>query len=195
MRVSAEVWVLSFRTLVKGLFGNVSWWADPLYVVFWLYFAATVFGGLSLWLLTTRSPWRVCLRTEPEWFALIVPVVAVSVLGSLDIWRYLAYALPALPAFWAWSVSGMARSQMNPALAGVSAATLVTQRPWQRMDLESYFRDWFPYYLVVEDPSTAGQELFPVWSYRLVIVVVSIAALVALGRVGASVHSPARRDA
>ena len=41
-----------------------------------------------------------------------------------------------------------------------------TWGPWQAMDLSSYFRDWFPYFLVIETPRTADEVLWPLWSYR-----------------------------
>jgi hypothetical protein len=52
------------------------------------------------------------------------------------------------------------------------------------MDLSSYFRDWFPYYAVIEHPAASGAELWPAWGRYLT---VAIASLVALALVRAAV--------
>jgi hypothetical protein len=168
--------VLSIGALVTALLSNVGWWSDPMYVAFWSYFAATLFGGLSLFLLITLRQWWPCLRDEPEWLAFIVPLVAVTVLGYTDMWRYSAFLVPALPVFWAWSVRRLNPGRDLLLFAVLTAATVATQRPWQRMDLSSYFRDWFPYY-VVERRVPFQVELWPTWSYYLIVAIASLAAL------------------
>jgi hypothetical protein len=176
--------VLSIGPLMSTLLSNVEWWSDPMYAVFWIYFAVTLFGGLSVFLLTTLRPWWTCLREEPEWLAFIVPLVAVTVVGYTDIWRYSAFLVPALPAFWAWGVARLREGRDLLFFAAVTAVTVATQRPWQHMDLSSYFRDWFPYYAVIEHPAASGAELWPVWGRYLT---VAIASLVALALVRAAV--------
>jgi hypothetical protein len=168
--------VLSMGPLVTALLSNFEWWSDPSYVAFWSYFAATLFGGLSLFLLTTLRQWWTRLREEPEWLAFIVPLVAVTVVGYTDMWRYSAFLVPAMPVFWAWSVARLKPGRELLLFAVVTAATVATQRPWQHMDLHSYFRDWFPYY-VVERRVPFHVELWPVWGYYFMVAIVAFVAL------------------
>lgn len=174
--------ILSIGTLITGLLGNVTWWSDPVYAMFWIYFALTLFGGVSLFLVTTAAPWTM-LRTEPEWLAVIVPVVAVTVVGYLDMWRYSAYLIPCVPALWAWGIARVAPSRRLLVMAGVTAVTVITQRPWQLMEVETYFRDWFPYYVVLGLEATGARDLWYDWTLRLAIVPVCLLALAALARI------------
>ncbi|HLG54994.1 MAG TPA: hypothetical protein VI485_06660 [Vicinamibacterales bacterium] len=169
--------VLSLGGLVTALMKNTEWWFDPAYAAFWLYFAATLFGGVSLLLLTTMTPLSRGLRREPEWLAMIVPIVAVTALGYIDTWRYGAFLLPVVPPLWAWSVSTVQPGRQRLLFIAVSAATIATQRPWQHMDLASYFRDWFPYYLVIENRGTALETLWPVWRAYIAVALVSLVVL------------------
>jgi hypothetical protein len=170
--------VLSVGALVTTLVSNVRWWSDPAYVALWGYFLATLFGGLSLVALTTPRPWTSWLRSEPEWLAFMAPLVATAALGTLDMWRYSAFLLPALPAFWARYMADVPRGRQAPLLVAVTAATVATERPWQHMDVESYFRDWFPYYIVVNDPAAAGGTLWPAWGYYAAVAIASLGVLV-----------------
>jgi hypothetical protein len=172
--------VLAVDTLITGLLGNLRWWSDPVYAALWVYFALTVFGGVSLFFVTTSAPWRM-LRREPEWLAIIVPVGAITVVGYLDMWRYLAYVLPAVPVLWAWGIAQLPARRRPPVMAAVTAITLLTQRPWQLMDVEAYFHDWFPYYVVLGF-ETSGRDLLYDWSLRLTILPLLILALVAIRR-------------
>jgi hypothetical protein len=157
---------LATGSLLSALRENLVWWRDPQYAAFWVYFAATLFGGVSLALLTSPRPWVRCVRREPEWLAIVLPIAAVTAVGYTDMWRYSAFVLPAVPALWVWTVSDLPPSRARWCFAAVTVATLATQRPWQAMDVPSYFRDWFPYFLVVEEPGTAAATLFPLWTWR-----------------------------
>ena len=169
--------VLSVGGLVASLMKNTEWWFDPVYVGFWVYFAATLFGGVSLLLLTTIWPLSRRLLREPEWLAMIVPLVVVTALGYVDTWRYGAFLLPTLPALWAWSVSTVPPGRQWLLFTAVTVTTIATQRPWQHMDLATYFRDWFPYYLVVESRSAALESLWPVWRAYIAVAIVSLVVL------------------
>lgn len=140
-------------------------------------FRRDVFGGLSVFLLTTLRPWSTCLREEPEWLAIVVPIVAVTVVGYTDMWRYSAFLVPALPAFWAWGVARLKKGVAPLFFTAVTAVTVATQRPWQHMDLNSYFRDWFPYYVVIDHPAASGVQLWPVWANYLAVAIASLVAL------------------
>jgi hypothetical protein len=177
--------ILTVTGLANALAQNLQWWADPLYALFWLYFALTVFGGLSIAIVFSSAAWKAALRREPEWLAIVIPMVAVTAVGYLDMWRYLVFALPALAPFWAWYASSLPERQRTASFLAVSAATLLTQRPWQRLDGDSYFRDWFPYYLVVEDRASALVELAPAWQWHAAACGAAVLAVVVLSRLSA----------
>lgn len=169
--------VLTVVPLVAALLKNIVYWADPLYVLFWVYFAVTLFGGVSVLLVIAHRSWWTSLRQEPEWLAFCVPLMLIAVVGYADMWRYSAFLLPAVPALWAWSVSRV-KPGLDPLLfTCVTLVTIATQRPWQRMDLDGYFRDWFPYYVVLEKGPEAGMSLWPVWTYYVGIAAVSLIVL------------------
>jgi hypothetical protein len=174
--------VLSATGVVAALLRNREWWLDPMYVAFSLYFFATLFGGVSLLLLSAVRPLASHLRKEPEWLAMIVPLVIVTALGYVDMWRYGAFLVAVLPPLWTWAVAGVPARRQWPLFAAVTLATIATQRPWQQMDLTSYFRDWFPYFLVVQDRSAAPQALWPSWGYYIAIAFASLLLVTVLRR-------------
>jgi len=53
-------------------------------------------------------------------------------------------------------------------IALVCAATVITQRPLQALDVAAYFRDWFPYYVHLErvPPEGMDPEIWPLWAWR-----------------------------
>lgn len=180
--------VLTVVPLVAALLKNTIYWADPLYVLFWIYFAVTLFGGISVLLVISCRSWWTSLRQEPEWLAFCLPLLLIAAVGYTDMWRYSAFVLPALPAFWAWSLAGVTPGRDRLLFTCVTLVTIATQRPWQRMDLEAYFRDWFPYYVVLERGPDAGVFLRPVWTYYVGIVVVSLIVLAMVRRVTLAVQ-------
>jgi hypothetical protein len=91
---------------------------------------------------------------------------------------YSAFLVPALPAFWARGVARWKEGRDVLFFAAVTAVTVATQRPWQHMDLNSYFRDWFPYYVVIQHPPASGAPLWPVWGTYLAVAIASLVALV-----------------
>lgn len=175
--------VLSLSGVIGALLTNVRWWSDPLFVIFSVYFVVTLFGGVSLFLLATRRPLAHRLRQEPEWLAIVVPILAAGALGPFDMWRYWAYMIPAIPVFWSWSLSAIEPRRRGWLFAAVVLATLATQRPWHRMDRDpSYFRDWFPYYLVINDPESKTASLWPVWGVYLSVAAASWLGVAAVAR-------------
>jgi len=152
---------------------NLQLWHDPMFAGLFVYFALTVFGGVSLFAAGAAPAVLRLWRREWEWVAYVALIGAASAAGDADIWRYLVYLLPAAVAaagaasreLSAWT----ARSRLAAALA--LAATLITQRPWQRIDLVAYFRDWFPYYLRTGGaPIDTPPSLWPLWEWRFLIV-------------------------
>jgi hypothetical protein len=184
--------VLSATGVVAALLRNREWWLDPMYVGFSLYFLATLFGGVSLLLMTAVRPLASHLREEPEWLAMIVPLVIVTALGYVDMWRYGAFLVAVVPPLWAWAVASVPARRQWLLLAGVTLATIATQRPWQQMDLTSYFRDWFPYFLVVQDRASAPQALWPSWRYYLLIAIASFLLVIVLRVRTATAPHPSR---
>ena len=65
----------------------------------------------------------------------------VTLFGSLDVWRYLAYALPAVAILYA---QGPGQYDWRIALPWTAAVTAMTQQPWAAVTDEQYFTDWFP---------------------------------------------------
>lgn len=169
--------VLSAVGVVAALWTNLAMWLDPAYVALWIYFLITLFGGISLLLITAARPIAARLREEPEWLAIIVPLLVVTALGYADMWRYSAFLVAALPPLWVWAVSGVEPRRRWVLFALVLLATLATQRPWQQMDLRTYFTDWFPYYRFIENRPGAPSVLWPVWPYYAAIAAVSLTVL------------------
>ena len=154
---------------VARLLRNLAYWREPAFALFFSYFLLTVFGGVSLFV-AARSPdvWRRC-REEREWVTFGLFVVGVAAMGDLDLWRYLAYLLPLFVMAFAVSAQVLELPLRRWALAViVCVATLLTQRPFQQMSTATYFRDWFPYYVL---DGQVQFELVPplwdVWLWRL----------------------------
>jgi hypothetical protein len=153
-----------------GLIANLELWRDPVFAALFLYFAVTVFGGVSLFVVARGGLAARHLIKEPEWAAFSALIVAAAAAGDADIWRYLAYLLPAAVVLFA--VCGLdlgAPRRFVVVAILVCVTTIVTQRPLQHMDLPSYFRDWFPYYIqrggVRSEPIL---QLWPLWGWRLI---------------------------
>ena len=149
---------LSLTAVIAALLRNTEWWVDPIYLLLSLYFVVTLFGGVSIFLLTAFRRLAAALRQEPEWLAIAVPPLLLGALGPSDMWRYAAFMIPAIPVFWAWAVLSIDRRRRWLLFLAVSVATVLTQRPAQRMNVDLYFRDWFPYFLIRE-----RVPLSPVW--------------------------------
>jgi hypothetical protein len=152
----------------SDLADNLELWRDPLFGAFFAYFLLTAFGGVSLVLAARPASWLAFVRREPEWLVYAGLVLAPAVVGSADIWRYLAYLLP-VAIVW---IAVVSRTWRRPLLVGaaVTAVTLVTQRPFQAMDVSLYFREWFPYYVKLRElPPDTLPDLWPVWGWRFLI--------------------------
>jgi hypothetical protein len=199
---ATAVW-FAWRRLLVARFGappdfnlleNLSDWQEPLFAIFFAYFLLTIFGGVSLFVCTQLKPVARHLRREPEWLAFLAVIVGATVVGSWDIWRYLAYLVPVVVVLFAVCAreTGVPRPHVALAVA-ICAATLLTQRPWQPMDLVVYFRDWFPYY-VLRRPSVLGGAsvaMWPLWTWRFVMTAVMFGVLALLPLIGERVESRA----
>jgi hypothetical protein len=157
---------------IPRLLENADLWADPVFVAFFAYFLVTVFGGATLFLVARLDlVWR-HIRREPEWAVYAAAILGPAILGSADIWRYLAYLLPAVVVLFATSARDAGVPRHRLALTALLvAATVLTQRPFAAMNVDTYFRDWFPYYVqLMRVPPEGGTPLlFPAWGWRFLI--------------------------
>jgi hypothetical protein len=166
--------VLSVSGVVAALWTNLAMWLDPAYAALWIYFFITLFGGISLLLLAAVRPIAASLRAEPEWLAIIVPIVIVTAVGYVDMWRYSAFLVAVLPPLWVWALGDVEPRRRWVLFVAVLLGTLATQRPWQHMDLRSYFSDWFPYYRFIENRPGAPSLLWPAWRYYAAVAATSL---------------------
>jgi len=156
------------------LISNLHLWQDPFFAALFVYFALTVFGGVSLFVMARCGvALRHCLR-EPEWAVYSALVLAAAAFGDADLWRYLAYLLPAAVVLFAVCAREGALPRRHMVTAAiVCVATILTQRPFQPVDLSAYFLDWFPYYIRKGESLpflTTVPSLWPVWGWRFLAV-------------------------
>jgi hypothetical protein len=159
---------------VADYIANLALWGDVPFVAFFAYFLITLLGGVTV-LLVLRPVW--CLRTlmeTPELATFAALIVAATVVGNADIWRYLVFMLPVIAVLFAAYVRD---HQPGPVLLTAAfLLTLITQQPFVQMDMTHYFRDWFPGYVYRTDDATA---VF--WSTWWVRQATTAAGIVALG--------------
>lgn len=161
----------------ETLLTNAEYWANPNYGLVFLYFLLTSFGGVSLAIATAPAARRMG-REEPEWLAFVLLIIPAAALTA-DIWRYLLYLLPVVPPLFASAWRAMAPARLRAYALTITAATLVTQRPWAPVDEFIYFRDWFPFYGQLGwVPEDLPVTLFPFWIWRPAIVALLAALLV-----------------
>jgi hypothetical protein len=153
---------------------NLQLWNDEEFVAFFFYFCATVFGGISLLVVSRPGQCARFLRSEPEWITFAAPILAIAAVGSSDLWRYLAYVLPVAIVL----VAACDREWTNGRRAWIfsigTIATVLTQRPFERIDSATYFTHWFPYYVI---PSAQPDDLERLWLYWGRMMMVSAAAI------------------
>lgn len=168
----------------------VYFWHSPvLYAATIAYYVLTVFGGISV-LLGLYPRW--CgrrLREQPEQATFLVGIVGLTLIGSVDFWRYIMFALPVTVALIAQYYRDHLRATRleRPVAAALLFATVVTQRPFQRMEPAIYFREWFPQYYVFYD--AASPDFLMLWGMRLtalMMLVILFASIVRGRRVQAS---------
>jgi hypothetical protein len=158
---------------VASALANLLLWQQPLFVLMFGYFMLTLFGGLTM-ALVARPVWLVRqLIARFELLIFLAPVVAAAAAGSIDIWRYLAFALPAVIAVIGRYIQSIDQARLRPTMILMTLVTVVTQRPFEQMNGDSYFRDWFPLY-------TRPEGLDVVWSYRILATLLFCGALALL---------------
>jgi hypothetical protein len=153
---------------LPALLQNLRLWGDPLYAGFFSYFAVTLFGGVSL--IIAANPMRAAglFREQPEWLTYSTLILAATIIGNADIWRYLAYAAPVAVVLFAWCCREWSLSRQLTLFVLGGIATWITQHPFDPMNVSLYFRDWFPYYLATDLVSSPDVSLWPVWGWRFI---------------------------
>ena len=168
---------------------NVALWRHPAFLGALAYFTVTVFGGISA-LLVLQPRW--CARRlgeQPELASYLLLIAALTALGNLDVWRYLVFALPvALILFARYSEQLQPREGLIA--AAVTFVTVITQRPFQRMDADLYFQDWFPLYGIISDTPPAWQFL-ALWGVRLTTLSLLLIALLLIRPLRPGLHEQA----
>ena len=104
---------------------------------------------------------------EPEWATFGATILGITLVFGVDIWRYLAFALPlAVVLFARASARWTTRERVCLYVMG-AIGTWYTQRPFEHVSLVVYFRDWFPYYVAYLGSSPFPSDiLWPVWRWR-----------------------------
>jgi hypothetical protein len=161
---------------ISRLAQNLQLWTDLPFVVAFAYFLLTVFGGISmlLWLRPTRV--AAAVRREPELLTYAAFVLAAAAVGDADIWRYLAYVLPVALVAAASALEDLAPVAQSRVLAVVTMVTVLTQRPFQLMTMETYFSDWFPLYRLSRG-APIPVAIAATWGPRLAAVLLAAVAL------------------
>ena len=105
----------------------------------------------------------------------------VTALVGIDIWRYLIALTPLAVVLLARCSRAWRPRETVVFLSAVVVLTLVTQAPFQGMDLRRFFVEFFPYYpWLNKSPDGSTRDLlWPGWGWRFLIVTVSVWALTA----------------
>ncbi|HVG53728.1 MAG TPA: hypothetical protein VM846_04840 [Vicinamibacterales bacterium] len=165
---------------------NLRFWLQPAFVTAFAYFTVTVLGGISA-LLVLRPRWCVArLRAEPELATWLLVVAGLTAIGNLDVWRYLMFALPVGLVLTAYYFRDLPHSVAAVIGAAMTFVTVLTQRPFQRIDQEIYFQDWFPLYSIIPGPPT--RELLTLWAMRLTALVLILIAFHLIQRSRPAAH-------
>lgn len=171
---------------VSDALANLNFWRNPAYVTAFAYFTVTVFGGISA-LLVLRPRWCAArLRQEPELATYLVVIGILSVMGNVDIWRFLSYGLPVVLVLIAQYLEGLSSSVASITAAAMTFVTVFTQRPFQRINQDIYFQDWFPLYAII--PGPPAPELLLLWGMRLIALCSILLAIVLIQRSGGPRH-------
>jgi hypothetical protein len=180
VRVIADTRSIAEGNTLQTFIRNLGLWIGPLFPAFFFYFLLTIAGGVSLVLAAQPQRWWRVIRDEPEWLGFALPILVVTALVGIDIWRYLTALTPLIVVLFA-RCSRQWRTRETAVLMSASVVlTLVTQMPFQGMDLTRYFTEWFPYYAWTNTaPVDVTREmLWPGWTWRFLAVGVALCALI-----------------
>jgi hypothetical protein len=166
---------LSLRAFIAFL----ALWRDPMWAALYGYFVLTVMGGISLVVAAQPRRWWTVIREEPEWLGLALPILLVTGVVGYDIWRYLLALAPLVLILCARCSRHWRPRETVVFLSAIVVVTVLTQRPFQGMDLTRFFVDWFPYYAWIDKApgGATSAMLWPGWVWRFLTAAVSLCAL------------------
>lgn len=163
---------VSLITLSVAL-DNLRIWRSPLTALIFGYWVVTFLGGLSMAVLA-RPRWLVRALVERyELLIFLVTVLAAAIAGKVDIFRYLVFALPAMIVVFALYLRALDEPVLPQTLLVITLATIVLQRPFEQMNLDLYFRNWFPLY-------SESTGIADVWPARLLATAILVGTLAIL---------------
>jgi hypothetical protein len=159
---------------------NIDLWSGPLFPSFYLYFLLTICGGVSLVLAAQPQRWWRVLREEPEWLGFALPIILVTAVVGIDIWRYLTALTPLIVVLFARCSRAWQPRETMVLMSAVVVLTLATQMPFRGMDLTRYFTEWFPYYAWTNSApgDVTRAMLWPGWTWRFLAVGLALGALI-----------------
>ena len=169
---------------------NLVFWRNPAFLTAFVYFAVTVFGGISA-VLVLKAGWCIArLRQQPELASYLLVIGGLAALGNLDVWRYFVFALPVSLVLIALYFDQLDPPRERIIAAAMIFVTVITQRPLQRMDEALYFQDWFPLYVIISKTGPP-RDFLTLWGLRLALLLLLIVALATLLRVRPRVQEQA----
>jgi hypothetical protein len=154
-------------------FTRLAFWRGPAFNVFFFYYLLTLLGGVTVLMALKPASLVRCFKAAPELATFAALILAIAAGGGGDIWRYQVFLLPVLAILFAGYVNECRPGW--PLLSGALLLTLVTQQPFRQMDMTQYFRDWFPFYLILSGDATP--EFWATWRLRLAITAAGVVAL------------------
>jgi hypothetical protein len=160
---------------------DATFWSEPGFMLYGLYFLLTTLGGLTILLWSHPRQIKQAIAASPELLALVVPVVPFIATGGLEVPRIIPFLLP----FWFFAVAAWGRdhaARLTVPLVLAIVLTLLTQHPWMKLTDARYFVDWFPYSVAAGrvDVSDAGFDA--TWRIRMFVAAGGVAACVAWWR-------------
>jgi hypothetical protein len=179
VRVIVDARSIAEGNTLQTFIGNLGLWTGPLFPAFYLYFLVTIAGGVSLVLAAQPRRWWRVIREEPEWLGFALPIALVTAVVGIDIWRYLAALTPLIVVLLARCSREWRPGETMVWLSAAVLLTLLTQTPFQGMDLTRYFTEWFPYYAWINNApgEVTRAMLWPGWAWRFLAVTLTLWAL------------------
>jgi hypothetical protein len=164
---------------LQTFIGNMYLWRDPMWAALYVYFLLTTIAGVSLVLAAQPRRWWSVIREEPEWLGFALPIALATALVGIDIWRYFTALTPLAVVLLARCSREWRTGETLVWLSAVVLLTLLTQTPFQGMDLTRYFTEWFPYYAWINNApgDVTRAMLWPAWAWRFLVVTLALCAL------------------
>lgn len=160
---------------------DATFWSEPAFILYGVYFLVTSLGGLTLLLWADPKWTRNAISARPELLALILLVLPFLVAGGLEVPWVVPYLLPLwLVLLGAWARDHAAR--LTTPLLLASLLTLLTQHPWTRITDTSYFVDWFPYSVAAGRVGVTEPAFDAIWRMRILYAATGLVAFVAVRR-------------